>query len=52
MDCIHYDYPLLDTLLERWDSMTSTFDLPIGEMIVTIEEIHRLYHLLVHDRRV
>lgn len=39
MDHIHWDYPLLATFLNIWDSTTSTFHLPIGEMIVTITSI-------------
>jgi len=31
MGCIHWDYPLLVALLERWDSTTSSFHLLGGD---------------------
>ena len=42
---IHLDYPLVVALLERWDSTMSTFHLLIGEMMITMEDIHHLYQL-------
>lgn len=52
MGCIHYDYILLVALLERWDSMDSIFHLPIGEIIITVEDIHLLYYLPIHGHRI
>jgi len=37
---IHWDYPLLAALLDRWDAHTLTFHLPTREMMITVEEIH------------
>jgi len=38
--------------LERWDSTTSTFHLLIGEMIITMEEIHHIYYFPSHGQRI
>lgn len=42
---LHISYPtmkahkaMLTALIERWDSETSTFHLPTGEMMVTLED--------------
>lgn len=52
MGHIHWKYPLLATLLDRWDAQTCTFHLPIGEMTITIEDIHKLYRLPVYGQRI
>ena len=49
---IHFEYPLLVALLDRWDAHTSTSHLPIGEMMITIEDIHRLYRIPIHGQRI
>jgi len=46
--CIHWEYPLLAALLDRWDAYTSTFHLPTREMMIIVEDIHQLYRLLIH----
>jgi len=52
MGCIHYEYPLLAALLKRWKSTTSTFHLLIGEMTITMEDIHHLYCLPIYVQRI
>ncbi|GLJ24294.1 hypothetical protein SUGI_0463500 [Cryptomeria japonica] len=36
---------LLTTLAERWHSETCTFHLPMGEMIVTLEDVYRILRI-------
>lgn len=50
MGHIHWEYPLLPNLLYRWNARTSTFHILIGEMMIIIKDIHRLYHLPIHDQ--
>ena len=52
MACIHWEYPLLVALLDRWDAKTCTFHLPTGEMTITVEDIYRLYQLPIHGQRI
>ena len=52
MGRIHWEYPLLAALLDRWDAVTCTFHLSTGEMTVIVEDIHRLYRLPVHGQRI
>ncbi|PKA62881.1 Serine/threonine-protein phosphatase 7 long form like [Apostasia shenzhenica] len=39
LDYITLDYRLLNALIERWSPETNIFYLPVGEMIVTLEDI-------------
>jgi len=48
MGCIHWEYALLVAFMERCKSTTSTFHIPIGEMMITIKDIHYLYYLPIH----
>jgi len=48
MGHIHWEYPLLAALLDRWDARTYTFHLATREMTITIEDMHRLYRLPIH----
>lgn len=50
MGCIHWEYPLQATLLERWDSTTSTFQLPIRKMTIMMVDIYRLYQIPIHGQ--
>ncbi|XP_058762512.1 protein MAIN-LIKE 1-like [Vicia villosa] len=37
--------PLLSAFVERWHPETSSFHLPFGEMTVTLDDVHSLFHL-------
>lgn len=42
----------MEVLLKWWESTTSTFHLLIGEMMNTVEYIHWLYYIPIHDQRI
>lgn len=50
MGHIHWDYPLLEALPERWDSLIGTFHLLTREMTIMVEDIHHLYHLPIQGQ--
>lgn len=52
MGRIHWEYPLLVALLDRWDACTCTFHLLIKKMTIIVEDIHRLYRLPIHGQRI
>ncbi|XP_014524392.1 uncharacterized protein LOC106780611 [Vigna radiata var. radiata] len=39
------DHGLIVTLMERWHLETNSFHLPVGEMSVTLDDVHNLLHL-------
>lgn len=39
-------------LLKRWDSITSTFHILIGEMTIIVEDIHNLYFLPIYGQQI
>lgn len=39
------DASLLSAFVERWHPETSSFHLPFGEMTVTLDDVHQLFHL-------
>jgi len=39
------DRGLLCEFVERWHAKTNTFHLPIGEMIITLDDVSNLLHL-------
>ncbi|XP_014515536.1 protein MAIN-LIKE 1-like [Vigna radiata var. radiata] len=39
------DHGLIVSLAERWHLETNTFHLPVGEMSVTLDDVHNLLHL-------
>ncbi|XP_058742702.1 protein MAIN-LIKE 1-like [Vicia villosa] len=41
------DTPLLSAFVKRWHSETSSFHLPFGEMTMTLDDVHSLFHLLI-----
>ncbi|KAH9301388.1 hypothetical protein KI387_012971, partial [Taxus chinensis] len=43
---------LMVTLIERWDSVTNTFHLLIGEMTITLEDIYRILRLPINGDQV
>ena len=38
---------MVTALCEQWHSETRTFHLPIGEMIVILEDVYRIFKLLM-----
>lgn len=42
MPAIRFHPVMLMALMERWDPDTCTFHLPIGEMMVTLEDLYRI----------
>ena len=49
MGHIQKDLTILATLFERWDPTINAFHLPIGPIIITMEDIHRILRLLPQD---
>lgn len=51
-------YGMLTALCERWNTWTSSFHLPMGEMTVTLDDAACLLHIpiegkmLCHDKKV
>ena len=45
---ISLDWSLITSLVERWRPKTHTFHLPIGEMIVTLQDIAMILGLCIH----
>lgn len=45
---IHTHLGMLSALAERWHSEMSSFHLPTGEAIVTLEDIWNILRLLIH----
>ncbi|RVX21640.1 Serine/threonine-protein phosphatase 7 long form-like [Vitis vinifera] len=45
---ISLDWPLITSLDERWRPETHTFHLPIGEMIVTLQDVAMILGLRIH----
>ena len=46
---ISLDWSLITSLVERWRPKTHTFHLPIGEMIVTLQDIAMILGLRIHE---
>ncbi|MCI58390.1 serine/threonine-protein phosphatase 7 long form-like protein, partial [Trifolium medium] len=44
------DPGLLATFVERWHWETSSFQMPSGEMTVTLDDVHCLLHLPIQGR--
>lgn len=42
MSAVRFHSVMLMALMERWDANTSTFLLPVGEMMVTLEDVYRI----------
>ena len=45
---ISLDWPLITSLIERWRLATHTFHLPIGNMIVTLQDVAMILGLRIH----
>ena len=45
---ISLDWPLITSLVERWQSETHTFHLPIREMTVTLQDVAMILGLCIH----
>lgn len=44
------DASLLYTFVERWHLETSSFQLPFGEMIITLDDVYVLFHIPIGGR--
>jgi len=51
-DYIHHDRDMLTALMERWDLNLNTFHFPIGEMIVTLEDVYWITRLPIRGKLV
>jgi hypothetical protein len=40
----------IPTLCERWHTETISFHLPVGEMTITLYDVHNLLHIPIHGR--
>ena len=45
---ISLDWPLITSLVERWQPETHTFHLPIGEMTITLQDVAMILGLRIH----
>jgi len=43
-------HAMIRALCERWHTETSSFHLPVGEMTITLDDVHNLLHIPIHDR--
>jgi hypothetical protein len=37
-------------MCERWHTETSSFHLPVGELTITLDDVHNLLHIPIHGR--
>ncbi|GAU52003.1 hypothetical protein TSUD_418070, partial [Trifolium subterraneum] len=44
------DYGVLWAFAERWHPETSTFHLPIGEMVITLDDVQCLLHISIQGK--
>ena len=51
-DYIYHDKDILTTLMERWDPNSNTFYLPMGEIMVTLEDVYRITRLPIRGKLV
>ncbi|GLJ28680.1 hypothetical protein SUGI_0565110 [Cryptomeria japonica] len=52
MPAIRFHLAMLMALMERWDPDTCTFQLPVGEMTVTLEDVYRMLRLQIRGATV
>ena len=45
---IMIDWPLITNLVERWQPETHTFHVPIGEMLITLQDVSIILGLRIH----
>ena len=43
-------YAMIRALCERWHTDTSCFHLPVGEMMITLDDVANLFHLPIEGR--
>jgi hypothetical protein len=41
---------MIRAMCERWHTETSSFHLPVGEMTITLDDVHNLLHIPIHGR--
>ncbi|GLJ50131.1 hypothetical protein SUGI_1066700 [Cryptomeria japonica] len=52
MSAIRFHPAMLMALMERWDPDTCMFQLPVGEMTVTLEDVYRILRLPIRGATV
>lgn len=50
MDPMTYDSGYLITLVKSWDASTNIFILPIGKCTITLEDVYRIFHILIKGK--
>ena len=43
-------HAMIRALCERWHTETSSFHLPVGEMTITLDDVHNLLHIPIYGR--
>ncbi|XP_024628913.1 protein MAIN-LIKE 1-like [Medicago truncatula] len=43
-------HAMIRAMCERWHMETSSFHLPVGEMTITLDDVHNLLHIHIHGR--
>jgi hypothetical protein len=43
-------HAMIRAMCERWHTETSSFHLPVGEMAITLDDVHNLLHIPIHGR--
>jgi hypothetical protein len=43
-------HAVIRALCERWHTETSSFHLPVGEMTITLDDVHNLLHIPIYGR--
>jgi len=41
-------HAMIRALCERWHTETSSFHVPVGEMTITLDDVHNLLHIPIH----
>ena len=52
-DLIYTEYStvthaIIRAMCERWHTKTNSFYLPVGEMTITLDDVHNLLHIPIH----
>jgi len=43
-------HAMIRALYKRWHTEPSSFHLPVGEMTISLDDVHNLLHIPIHDR--
>lgn len=52
MSAIKFHFAMLMEMMERWNVDTSTFLLPMRDMIVSLKDVYHILHLLIRGETV